>query len=80
MITGRFLKAFRRSESGGTAIEYAIIAAVVGIGIFVGAERLLVGQQMTYFHIAYWVEDPCFWGYFSSKSSGKSMARPAGRC
>jgi Flp pilus assembly pilin Flp len=80
MITGRFLKAFRRSESGGTAIEYAIIAAVVGIGILVGAQRLLAAEQMVYIGVANWVQDPCFWGYFSSKSSGKSMAKPAGQC
>lgn len=35
-----FLKAFIRDESGATAIEYALIAAVLGIGILTGAQSL----------------------------------------
>lgn len=35
-----FLKSFIRDESGATAIEYALIAAVVGIGILTGAQGL----------------------------------------
>jgi pilus assembly protein Flp/PilA len=35
-----FLKTFIRDESGATAIEYAIIAAVISIGIISGATAL----------------------------------------
>ncbi len=35
-----FLKSFIRDESGATAIEYAIIAAVISIGIISGATAL----------------------------------------
>jgi pilus assembly protein Flp/PilA len=35
-----FLKTFIRDESGATAIEYALIAAVIGIGILAGAQSL----------------------------------------
>jgi pilus assembly protein Flp/PilA len=31
---------FRRNQSGATAIEYALIAAVLGIGILAGAQGL----------------------------------------
>ena len=35
-----FLKTFIRDESGATAIEYALIAAVIGIGILAGSQSL----------------------------------------
>ena len=35
-----FLKTFIRDESGATAIEYALIAAVIGVGILAGAQSL----------------------------------------
>jgi pilus assembly protein Flp/PilA len=35
-----FLKSFIQDESGATAIEYALIAAVLGIGILAGAQNL----------------------------------------
>jgi pilus assembly protein Flp/PilA len=34
---------FLRDESGATAIEYALIAAIVGIGIIVGLGNLADG-------------------------------------
>ena len=36
----KLLRKFRRNQSGATAIEYALIAAVVGIGILAGAQAL----------------------------------------
>jgi len=44
-----FLKSFIRDESGATAIEYALIAAVLGIGILTGAQALKgdVNTKMT---------------------------------
>ncbi len=35
-----FLKSFIRDESGATAIEYALIAAVLGVGILAAAQAL----------------------------------------
>jgi pilus assembly protein Flp/PilA len=34
------LKRFAKDESGATAIEYALIAAVIGIGVLVGFKEL----------------------------------------
>ncbi len=34
---------FAKDESGATAIEYGLIAAVVGVGIIVGLTQLQVG-------------------------------------
>ncbi len=44
-----FLKSFIRDESGATAIEYALIAAVIGIGILTGAQALKanINSKMT---------------------------------
>ena len=44
-----FLKNFIRDESGATAIEYALIAAVLGVGILAAAQtlRTSVGGRLT---------------------------------
>ena len=39
-----FLKTFLRDESGASAAEYALIIAVVGVGI--GAAALILGQNV----------------------------------
>ena len=39
-----FLKTFLRDESGASAAEYALIIAVVGVGI--GAAALVLGQNV----------------------------------
>ena len=36
----KLLRKFRRNQSGATAIEYALIAAVIGVGILSGAQAL----------------------------------------
>ncbi len=36
---------FAKDESGATAIEYGLIAAVVGVGIIVGLEQLRDGLK-----------------------------------
>ena len=43
------LRKFRRDQSGATAIEYALIAAVLGIGILTGAQSLkgAINTKMT---------------------------------
>jgi pilus assembly protein Flp/PilA len=35
-----FLRKFRKDESGATAIEYALIAALIAVGIIGGATAL----------------------------------------
>ncbi len=44
-----FLKNFIRDESGATAIEYALIAAVLGVGILGAAQTLKgnIGDKLT---------------------------------
>ena len=44
-----FLKSFIRDESGATAIEYALIAAVLGVGILASAQTLKgnIGTKLT---------------------------------
>ena len=43
------IRKFRRNQSGATAIEYALIAAVLGIGILAGAQSLkdAISTKMT---------------------------------
>ena len=36
----KFITKFAQDESGATAIEYGLIAAIVGVGIIVGLEGL----------------------------------------
>lgn len=36
----KLIKSFVRNESGATAIEYGLIAAVIGLGILTGAGAL----------------------------------------
>ena len=36
----KLLRKFRRNQSGATAIEYALIAAVIGVGILTAAQTL----------------------------------------
>ena len=43
-LTMRQLRSFRRCQSGATAVEYAMIAALIGIVIISGAT--LVGQAV----------------------------------
>jgi pilus assembly protein Flp/PilA len=43
-----FLSRFMKDESGATAIEYGLIAAIVGVGI-IGALQSLKGQLNTTF-------------------------------
>jgi len=38
-----FVARFVKDESGATAIEYGLIAAIVGIGIIVGLQNLANG-------------------------------------
>ena len=40
-----FIKAFLRDESGASAAEYALIIAIVGVGI--GAAALALGNNVT---------------------------------
>ncbi|MBB3933978.1 Flp family type IVb pilin [Aureimonas phyllosphaerae] len=40
----KLIKRFRKNESGATAIEYGLIAALVGIAIITGASAL--GTQL----------------------------------
>ena len=40
-----FLKTFVRDESGASAAEYALIIAIVGVGI--GAAALVLGENVT---------------------------------
>lgn len=40
-----FLKTFLRDESGASAAEYALIIAIVGVGI--GAAALVLGNNVT---------------------------------
>jgi pilus assembly protein Flp/PilA len=42
-------KKFRKNESGATAIEYALIAGLIAVGIIVGAQTL-GGQINTQFN------------------------------
>jgi pilus assembly protein Flp/PilA len=42
------LRQFAKDESGATAIEYALIAAIVGIGIIVALTQLGVGLNDIY--------------------------------
>lgn len=35
-----FIRKFRRDEEGATAIEYALIAGLIGVAIIVGAQTL----------------------------------------
>ena len=44
----KFLRSFRRDEKGVTAIEYGLIAALIGVAIIGGAE-LLGGSLNTMF-------------------------------
>lgn len=45
----KFFRSFLRNESGATAIEYGLIAAVLGLGILTGAKTLrnAVSDQFT---------------------------------
>jgi pilus assembly protein Flp/PilA len=38
-----YLNRFLKDESGATAIEYGLIAAIVGVGIIVGLTQLSTG-------------------------------------
>jgi pilus assembly protein Flp/PilA len=44
------LKSFQASESGATAIEYALIAAIVGIGIIVALGNVKTELNNTFDH------------------------------
>ncbi len=79
MIASRLLKSFRLSESGATAIEYAILAAIVGIGIVAGASSLVVRQNLMMIGVSNWVKDPCFWGFHGSKTGG-GATKPGPSC
>ncbi|HVX35368.1 MAG TPA: Flp family type IVb pilin [Hyphomicrobium sp.] len=39
---------FMNDESGATAIEYGLIAAIVGVGIIVGLQNLKTGLNSTF--------------------------------
>lgn len=39
---------FAKDESGATAIEYGLIAAIVGVGIIVGLENLRDALETTF--------------------------------
>jgi len=46
-VIGRFVK----DESGATAIEYGLIAAIVGVGIIVGLTQLKTGLNTLFGNI-----------------------------
>jgi pilus assembly protein Flp/PilA len=39
---------FAKDESGATAIEYGLIAAIVGVGIIAGLKQVKTGLQSTF--------------------------------
>ena len=47
-LFSRFLK----DESGATAIEYGLIAAIVGVGIIAGLEPLTVALNATFAEVS----------------------------
>jgi pilus assembly protein Flp/PilA len=46
-----FLARFAQNESGATAIEYGLIAAVVGVGIIAGLGQLKAGLNTLFGNI-----------------------------
>ena len=44
----KIFKHFSKDESGATAIEYALIAAIVGIGIIVALQSMTSGLNATF--------------------------------
>ena len=44
----KLLKTFIRSESGATAIEYGLIAAIVGVGLVAGLGSLKTNLETTF--------------------------------
>ncbi|RIY00952.1 Flp family type IVb pilin [Aureimonas flava] len=47
----KLIKRFRKNESGATAIEYGLIAALVGIAIITGASALGSSLSSTFSYI-----------------------------
>lgn len=50
---GRAIRSFIRDVSGATAIEYGLIALVIGLGILVGALSLKDSVNASFGDIAY---------------------------
>ncbi len=48
----KILRRFLACESGATAIEYALIAAVIGLGILTGAQTLKNATDAKYRGVA----------------------------
>ena len=49
---------FMNDESGATAIEYGLIAAIVGVGIIVGLQKLQTGLNDTFSTVSSKLNDP----------------------
>ena len=47
----KFIRAFVADESGATAIEYGLIAAIVGIGIIVGLNQVKDGLNALFTNV-----------------------------
>ncbi|AZO20816.1 Flp family type IVb pilin [Mesorhizobium sp. M1E.F.Ca.ET.045.02.1.1] len=52
------IKRFKNDESGATAIEYGLIAALIALAIMVGASSLGGALNTKFNHIADCVADP----------------------
>jgi pilus assembly protein Flp/PilA len=52
------LTRFAKDESGATAIEYGLIAAIVGVGIIVGLNTLKEGLNDLFNDVGDKVKDP----------------------
>jgi pilus assembly protein Flp/PilA len=48
----KLLRRFMTNEDGATAIEYALIAAVIGLGILTGAQTLKNATHAKYTGVA----------------------------
>ncbi len=87
-----FLARFAQDESGATAIEYGLIAAIVGVGIIAGLGNLKTGlntlfgrrpdrtRQEVSLDVSSWYEGPPGASRRAALFVSAGAQRPAGTC